>query len=225
MTDLSGIDLYHGILPSHMKVDCWEEYARHVLSWLEPSVYSSLAIADRPDLVDASSSLGVEVTRSLAKGDAEIDALYPRYCSEANPEARKRLKGRLSQLGATVNEYMCLYPGGRDNFELIQASYKKKLQLLNQEGFELFKHNHLFIMSDILANQTMLKNALLEFEQTATNYAVSFERVIVAVPKYVYTFDLRDSSYHVAELDSGKQYELAMAARQRVLDAEQNPSY
>lgn len=223
MTDPSGIGLHNGILPSHTKIDIWEEYARHVLSWLEPSLYSSLILADKPDLVDADSGLGVEVTWSVLGESKEIDALYPQYRSERDPEKRKCFEERLLQLNASINEYMCLHPTENDDFSLIQDSHRKKLRLLNQGGYRPFEHNHLFIISDILADEAMLKDALLKFERTAANYSIHFEQVIVAAPEYVYTFNLRNISYHVTELDNGRQYELAMAARRRVLDAERNP--
>lgn len=221
MRDYNGVDLRNGILPSHTKIDIWEEYARQVLLWFEPSTYSSLVLADKPDLVDTFSSLGVEVTRSFPEGSEEINAVYTRYCIEADPERRKRFLERLSQLGAQVNKYMCLHPTGRDDFSLILSSHEKKLLLLNQKGYKVFDHNHLFIMSDILANEAMLKDALLRFGKTAAGYEVSFERVIVVVPGYVYEFNLCENSYSFVELNNSKQCELAMKARESVLEAEQ----
>ena len=221
MRDYNGVDLRNGILPSHTKIDIWEEYARQVLLWFEPSTYSSLVLADKPDLVDTFSSLGVEVTRSFPEGSEEINAVYTRYCIEADPKRRKRFLERLSQLGAQVNKYMCLHPTGRDDFSLILSSHEKKLLLLNQKGYKVFDHNHLFIMSDILANKAMLKDALLRFGKTAAGYEVSLERVIVVVPAYVYEFNLCENSYSFVELNNSKQCELAMKARESVLEAEQ----
>lgn len=222
MTDLRGIDLYHGILPSHMKIDVWEEYARLVLSWLEPSVYSSLELSDKPDLIDTSNSLGVEVTWSLPQEDQEISALYARYRNETDPGKRSHLEERLFQLGARINDYGCLHPTGRDGFSLIHDSHEEKLEKLNQGQYKTFNHNHLFIMSDIYANKEMLEGALLEFEKATTGNEIGFERVIVAVPEYVYTFDLQNSCYSITKLNSSKQYELGMVARQNVLDAERD---
>ena len=220
MTDLAGIDLHHGILPSHMKIDIWEEYARVVLKWLQLANYSGLTTADKPDLVDATNNLGVEVTWSLPEESHEIDALYLKFCTEEDPKRQNYIKERLSQLGAKVNKYLCLHPTGRDNFSLIHESHKVKLELLNKGGYRLFKHNHLFIMSDILANETMLKAALIEFKRASVGYKNSFERIIVAAPGYVYEFNLVDSSCRVTELPSSKQYDLAMLARSNVLNAE-----
>lgn len=219
MTDLAGIDLYHGVLPSHMKIDIWEEYARVVLKWLQPANYSGLTTADKPDLVDATNNLGVEVTWSLLEGSHEIDALYLKFCAEEDPKRQNYIKERLSQLGAKVNKYLCLHPTGQDNFSLIHESHKVKLELLNKGGYRLFKHNHLFIMSDILANETILKAALIEFKRASVGYKNSFERIIVAVPGYVYEFNLVDSSCRVTKLPSSKQYDLAMVARSNVLNA------
>ena len=220
MTDLTGIDLHHGALPSHMKIDIWEEYARVVLNWLEPADYSGLTTADKPDLVDEANDLGVEVTWSLPEGSQEIDTLYLRLCTEKDSKRRSYIEKRLSQLGAKVNKYVCLHPTGHDDFLLIHKSHEAKLELLNKGGYRPFRHNHLFVMSDILADETMLQAALIGFRRASTNYKNSFERIIVAVPGYVYKFNLVNCSYHVTTLPSSKQYDLAMTARSNVLNAE-----
>lgn len=203
-----------------MKKDIWEEYARVVLNWLEPAEYSGLALSDKPDLVDTIDDLGVEVTWSLPEGSKEIDALYARLRVEENPKKRSCIEGRLSQLGAKADKYFCLHPTGHDDFLLIHESHKAKLELLNKGGYKPFIHNHLFIMSDILADEAMLKAALIEFEQVSANYDNSFERIIVAVPGYVYVFNLDDRSHRVTELVSSMQYDFAMTARKNVLNEE-----
>lgn len=216
----SGMDLHNGMLPHHTKIDFWEEYARQVLLWFEPSTYSSLILADKPDLVDVSSSLGVEVTRSLRASDEEIDAVYAQYLIEEDTERRKRLMERLSQLNACVNEYVCLHPPGRDSFSAILDRHEKKLRLLNRKGYRVFDHNHLFVMSGILANDAMLEDALSQFEKMAASFEIPFERVIVAVPGYVYEFNIRDNGCSFTKLDRSIQYKLAMEARRSVLEAE-----
>lgn len=203
-----------------MKIDIWEEYARVVLNWLEPADYSGLTTADKPDLVDEANDLGVEVTWSLPEGSQEIDALYLRLYTEKDSKRRSYIEERLSQLGAKVNKYVCLHPTGHDDFLLIHKSHEAKLELLNKGGYRPFRHNHLFVMSDILADETMLQAALIGFRRASTNYKHSFERIIVAVPGYVYKFNLVNFSYHVTTLPSSKQYDLAMTARSNVLNAE-----
>lgn len=220
MTDLASIDLYHGALPSHTKIDAWEEYARVVLKWLEPASYSGLTAADKPDLVDEANDLGVEVTWSLPEGSQEISALYLRLCTEEDPGWRSCIEERLSQLGAKIDKHVCLHPAGHDDFLLIHRSHEAKLELLNKGGYRPFRHNHLFVMSDILANEAMLQTALIGFERAAASYENSFERIIVAVPGYVYKFNLVDRGYRVTELPSSEQYGLAMTARSNVLNAE-----
>lgn len=220
MVDLTGVDLYHGVLPSHTKIDIWEEYARVVLRWMKPVDYSGLITADKPDLVDTVNDLGVEVTWSLPEGSKEIDALYSRLCIEEDFRRRSHIEDRLSQLEAKADECVCLHPTGHDDSLLIHKSHKTKLELLNKGGYRPLRHNHLFVMSDILANEMMLQAALVEFESASASYKSSFERIIVAVPGYVYEFNLIDSSYHVVELPSCKQYDLAMIARNNVLNAE-----
>lgn len=220
MTNLTGVDLYHGSLPSHMKIDIWEEYARVVLNWLEPTNYSGLTAADKPDLVDETRDLGVEVTWSLPEGSQEIDALYLRLCTEKDSRRRSYIEERLSQLGAKTENYVCLHPTGHDDFTLIHKSHESKLELLNKGGYRPFRHNHLFVMSDILADEMMLQAALTGFRRASANYKNSFEQIIVAVPEYVYKFNLVNYGYRVTTLPSGKQYDLAMTARSNALNAE-----
>ena len=220
MVDLTGIDLHNGILPSHMGKDIWEEYARVVLNWLDSGKYSGLTLADKPDLMDVIGDLGVEFTWSLPEESKEIDVLYARLRAEENPKRRSRVEERLAQLGAKVDKYSCLHPTGHDDFLLIHESHRAKLELLNKGGYKPFNHNHLFIMSDILADEAMLKAALIEFEQVSDNFDNSFEQIIVAVPGYAYMFNLADHSPCVTELASSIQYDLAMTARNNVLNAE-----
>ena len=126
MVDLTGVDLYHGVLPSHTKIDIWEEYARVVLRWMKPVDYSGLITADKPDLVDTVNDLGVEVTWSLPEGSKEIDALYSRLCIEEDFRRRSHIEDRLSKLGAKADECVCLHPTGHDDSLLI---YKPMLDL------------------------------------------------------------------------------------------------
>ena len=143
-----------------------------------------------------------------------------RLCTEENLGKRSHIKERLSQLGAKLDKHVCLHPTDRDDSLLILNSYKVKLELLNKGGYRPLKHNHLFVLSDILAEEKMLQTALTEFERASANYKSSFERIIVAVPGYVYEFDLIYRSYCVVRLPSSVQRDFAMIARSNVLHAE-----
>lgn len=92
--------------------------------------------------------------------------------------------------------------------------------MLNKGGYKPFSHNHLFIMSNILADEAMLKAALIDFKQASDDYDDSFERIIIAVPGYIYVFNLDNYDYCVTELASSTQYDLSMTARSNVLKAE-----
>ena len=217
---LKNVDLCSGVLPSHMKVNIYEEYARCVLAWLDPPVYSSLVISDKPDLIDNSNSLGVEVTIAIHKDDIEGDKLFQKYCENANKKGKEKLEKRLHQLGMTVSDYSCVHPVRKDDFSLIQQSYRNKLHLLNNGGYFACKENHLFIMSDILADKLMLKEALLDFKEVLTDDLIPFKRVIIAVPGFIYIFDLSLNDCHMVEFDNEKQFQLAMQAREHVLEYE-----
>lgn len=207
------------VLPSHMKLDIWEVYARLILQLIDPGAYSGLQHGDKPDLFDAETSIGVEVTQAISSNNQEADALYAKLRSTKDEKLREKLTERIEQVGAQVFEWGLFGPKGTDSFDLAMDAFCTKLTKLNNGGYKAFEHNHLLIRSDILADAMMLGEALTLFSER-NDKAVKFERVIVTVPGHNYDFDLIRNMVHDKTFGSMDQYRIAEQARQIVIDAD-----
>ena len=208
-------------LPAHVPLDIWEVYARLVLQSIDQITYSNLYHGDKPDLYDCDKDIGVEVTQAIPSKNKEAESLYVRLQYEKDKRIRERLIDRIEQVGGRVSEWGLFGPNGTDSFDLVEEAFLSKLDKLNGGGYRLFAHNHLFILSDILANNTMLTDALAKFLSHNSRKTV-FERVIVSVPGRNYDFNLAQRSFSVHPFSSSEQFIIAEKARLIAIAATQN---
>lgn len=206
-------------LLSHTKLNIWEVYAHLVLQYINPDIYANLQYQDKPDLQDTDSDLGVEVTQAIARENIEAEALYAKLLNEREKKTQKRHIERIEMLGAEVFDWGLFGPKGTNDFNLIMTAFEDKTSKLNSGNYKHFNHNHLFIRSDILADQTMLEKALSEFLCRKTNEK-QFERVVVSVPHHNYVFDLLNKYYDDFFFPTDIQFEIATRAREIVEFAE-----
>ncbi len=207
------------VLPSHTCLDIWEAYARLVLQFIDATTYGRLSHGDKPDLRDGALDLGVEVTQALAARNQEADALYAKLRTEDNEFSQARIIERIEQLGGKVSDYGLFGPNGKDDFGLVIDAFKEKLAKLNGGGYEPFGHNHLYIRSDVFADNMMLDKGLADFVSLNTK-PKSFERIVVSVPGHNYDFDLNGRTYRDLTFSSTDQYDIAVRAREIVIEAE-----
>lgn len=200
------------ILPSHMPLDVWEVYARLVLQRVDYGTYSHLFHGDKPDLFDDDLDLGVEVTRAVSPENEEANSLYVRLRNKKEEPKREQLLERIEQLGGKVSEWGLLGPSGTDNFDLAIRSFKTKIDRLNSDDFRSFGHNHLFIISNVLAVDCMLIEFLKRIEER-NNGDATFERVVVSVPGNNIVFDLVNHAFEEHPFTRNEQYEIAREAR------------
>lgn len=189
-----------------------EVYAKLILEHIDPAMYDGLIVKDKPDLIDYKTSLGVEVTEANFLADKEADALYSKMQNN-DLDAAKHARSieRIKQLGGQVIDGILYGPGGNDSFDLIMDAFIKKAEKLNKGKFEPLKHNHLFIISWILANRRMLEDALRRFAKLNT-LPVKFERVIVNVPGRNYDFNLINHTVEEHPFGSREQFDVAEKA-------------
>ena len=95
----------------------------------------------------------------------------------------------------------------------VLANVKK----LNHGGYNIYKSNRLFILSDIYADEKMLKEVLCEMMQAQAVNEKIFQKVYINVPRFLYVFDLEKDTYNVKEISSDTQFRLANEARDFVL--------
>lgn len=223
MSDLdSYIDsvYYDKPLPDRTKIDIWECYARHVLQFIDSNKYGNLTYSDKPDLIDRTRSLGIEVTDSQSRESREAESLYSRLAFIDDQSWRKRQVERIEQCGAHYESGILFGPKGTDSFELVYEALNKKLERLNSNDYELFRRNELFVKSTILADEEMLREALSKMEKQSRDHPRRFASVTVSVPEHNYVFDFDSSTYKSLEFVSSEQFRIADSARREVIRAE-----
>lgn len=198
------------------KIDIWECYARHVLDFIDTSKYGNLTYSDKPDLVDRAQSLGIEVTDSQSQESREAESLYSKLAYINDPSWKQRQIKRIEQCGAHYESGILFGPNGTDSFEPIFDAHRKKLERLNSGDYELFKRNELFIKSNILADEEMLREALSNMKKESSGHSRHFASVIVSVPEYNYVFDLDASTYVSLQIGYEDQHRIARDANKEV---------
>lgn len=208
------------ILPSHLPLDIWEVYASLVLQHIDSATYTGLSYGDKPDLYDDSASLGVEVTQAIPPNNQEADALYAKLQLVHDEQTHDRLIERIEQVGGKVESWGLFGPNGADSFDLILKAFQSKLDKLNAGGYKPLEHNHLFVLSNILADNSMLENALQRFKEL--NYlAIAFERIVISVPGRNYDFDLIKKRVVEHPFGMREQCDIAERSREIVIAAAQ----
>ena len=117
----SHIDsVYYGKpLPDRTKIDIWECYARHVLQFIDSNKYGNLTYSDKPDLIDRTRSLGIEVTDAQSRKSREAESLYSRLAYIDNQSWKQRQIERIEQCGAHYEGGILIGPRGTNSFELV----------------------------------------------------------------------------------------------------------
>lgn len=211
---------YEKPLPDRTKIDIWECYARHVLQFIDSNKYGNLTYSDKPDLIDRTRSLGIEVTDSQSRESREAESLYSRLAFIDDQSWRKRQIERIEQCGAHYESGILFGPRGADSFELVYEALNKKLKRLNSNIYELYRRNELFVKSTILADEEMLREALSKMEKQSRDHPRRFASVTVSVPGHNYVFDFDSSTYISLEFGSSEQFRIADGARWEVIRAE-----
>lgn len=208
-------------LPGHMKTDYWECYAKYVLSYIDSDTYGRLILSDKPDLVDKHKSLGVEVTRAGDEKSFEASSLYSQNLEECDESKRLKRKKQIELCGGTlVNDGIMIGPDGKDSFKLILDGLDKKLKRLNSGEYQTMENYHLFVMSDILASEEMLNEALSRMIEVSESYDVVYGQIIVSVPQHNYVFNLCEKTWSDNLFPLNEQHPLAFLARGKVFELE-----
>ena len=117
---------YDKPLPDRTKIDIWECYARHVLQFIDSNKYGNLSYSDKPDLIDRTRSLGIEVTDAQSRESREAESLYSRLAYIDNQSWKQRQIERIEQCGAHYEGGILIGPRGTDSFELVYEALNKK---------------------------------------------------------------------------------------------------
>lgn len=214
----SPIDSESYVMPilGRTKIDIWECYARHVLQFIDSDKYGNLAYSDKPDLIDRAQSLGIEVTASQSQDSRKAESLYSKLLYENDSSQEKRRIELIEQCGAHFEKGVLYGPNGSDSFELIIEVLRKKLDRLDSGDYEPFRRNELFVRSNNLADEEMLREALSNMKKESSGHSCHFASVIVSVPGYNYVFDLDASTCVSLEFEYEDQHRIAREANKEV---------
>ena len=208
----------HKPLPSHTKLDSWECYAKIVLEDLLSDEFSNLILADKPDLQDINGVVGIEVTRAENPAQIEAESLYSGL-RDKNEDQRQHDIERIEQLGAKVYGGFMMGIGGPVSFDRVNTAIAKKCEKLSKGGYQHFNEYHLFLFSSVFAVDFMLKE---EFQYLLRNDIGKFYPIIyILVPGGMYYFNLKTGVYKTFDIDSNRQCEHAIKARQMVIKDEE----
>ena len=97
-------------LPAHTKLKYEECLAKIVLEKLFPNRYTTLEIADKPDLRDLRHNIGIEVTSSDPVEEREALRLWSTTNYMDESENKERNIKRLEQLGVKYTEGVQVWP-------------------------------------------------------------------------------------------------------------------
>lgn len=108
-----------------------------------------------------------------------------------------------------------------DNFDRIIKSFNDKIKKLNAGEYKKFDRNYLFIHSDIVADQGMIKNAIKELNAFQSEYERKFHKVFVCVIGEIYVLHLDQNRVDILDIEN-KYRELSKKAIEYVIDNECN---
>lgn len=202
-------------LPEHTIIDYEECYAKLLLEDLFPEELINLEIKDKPDLQNQ--NVGIEVTNARDEGQLMAENMYSNLLND-HVRDKKRTKELIEkEHKCKVTDWCLIGKTQNDSINLILKSFYTKLKKLNQGGYNMHESNRLFILSDIYADEKMLKEVLCEMIQAQAVNEKIFQKVYINVPRFLYVFDLEKDTYNVKEISSDTQFRLANEARDFVL--------
>ena len=202
-------------LPEHTTIDYEECYAKLLLEYLFPDDLINLEIKDKPDLQNQ--NIGIEVTNARDEGQLIAENMYSNLLNDRVRDKEKTIELIEKEHGCKVTDWCLIRKLQNDSINLILKSFRMKLRKLNHGGYNIYKSNRLFILSDIYADEKMLKEVLCEMIQAQAVNEKIFQKVYINVPRFLYVFDLEKDTYNVKEISSDTQFRLANEARDFVL--------
>ena len=207
-------------LPSNTKYKWSECFAKLMLEKVITSELNNLAIADKPDLQNASMSVGIEVTTAVDKKDMELERLYTEieYGLIRNIEGEAK---KINRLGGKIIDGILIHPGRTRTLMNIYNSFKEKVILLNSGNYTIFKHNYIFITDENLIHEEEIKMVMMELEFIQEKQKNKFERAYIYIyGDKLYELNLKQEKYKIFKLSSDEVYRISIDARTIVEEKE-----
>ena len=215
-------------LPSHTRLDYEECYAKVILESLFPEEYKDLKIADKPDLVNETTNIGVEVTSAVAQKHREAVRLWSTI-PYVSPEQAERDKERMKQLGVEYQGGVQDWPSESYSASDIEQTpisevvlaFQNKIEKLNSGQYRQFLRYDLFIHSEVWLDSGRAAEVLQILAEKNIGNLV-YTSVFLTTSIDIFRFDLLKGNYFITPYDlyHNMQFDWAMKVRQMVEDGE-----
>lgn len=213
-------------LPSHTNLDYEECYTKVILEDLFPDEYKNLKIADKPDLVNETTKVGIEVTSAIPQNHREAVRLWS-MMPYVSPEQVEHNKKRMKQLGVEYQGGVQLWPSQSystsdiSKTPLVVSAFQKKIEKLNRGQYRQLQRYDLFIDSEMWLDGGRATEMLQVLEKKNVGNLV-YTFVFLTTLTDIYRFDLCKGEYLTTPYDlyHCKQFDWARKARQMVEDGE-----
>ncbi len=209
-------------LPDHTKLDYYECYAKLVLERYFQDRYSSLRIADKPDLIDEENDIGVEVTSADSEKRREAINLFanmPYYSFEKQEKAKERM-GQLGEpYQGIVQCWSTNYSDRLDERHPIMIFFRaveKKVKTLNKNNYRKLGRYDLFVYSEFLLRDHILTEITDKINEI-NNEDLKYSFIYLFLQNCIYEYSL-NGSCRIVELNNIN--ELPRQARAMVEEAE-----
>lgn len=160
----------------------WEEcYAKLVLESLFPERFFQLEFADKPDLQNRVSDMGIEVTTAVPEREKKLDSLYSKLeNSQGKAEQRERYKNTISRLGGIyLDEGIAFNWADYDDPQKRYSAFEQKLKKLNGGGYTMFDKQYIFITDKSMCSSNQLEAINAELSNIQAYYSSRFDSVFL----------------------------------------------
>lgn len=215
-------------LPSHTHLDYEECYAKIILESLFPEEYKDLKIADKPDLENETTKVGIEVTSAISKNHREAVRLWSTIPYVSSKQA-ERNKERMKQLGVEYQGGVQSWPSEsysasdieKTPISEVALAFQNKIEKLNSGQYRQLLRYDLFIHSEVWLDSGRAAEMLQILVKKNVGNLV-YTSVFLTTSRDIFRFDLLKGNYFITPYDlyHNKQFAWAMKARQMVEDGE-----
>ncbi|WP_446897736.1 hypothetical protein ACSVC9_12165 [Clostridium sp. LBM24168] len=188
----------------------YECYAKIVLEEFYPKEFVDLKLKDRPDLQTSDNKFGIEVTNARDSDQIKAENLYNRYNHDKSVDKEKLLE-EINKYGCKLENDLLIGKHFENSFDLILIRFNDKLKKLVK--YKSFKHNCLFIFSDIYADNMMIIKAIEDMQKCQMDKEKKFYKVFLLIPGNIYCLNLYKGKFETKLIDSNTQVLQACKAR------------
>ena len=207
-------------LPYNTKYSWDECFAKLILEKLSLNEFINLELSDKPDLQNEQLGIGIEATTAVPSSNSELEQLYTNLSYDL-VKNKYAVNNKIKKLGGWIENGVLYHPSRKRLLDNIYDSYKKKVKLLNDDKYKIFKHNYIFITDVNLILEEELYKIIFVFKKIQEEYINKFEKAFIY--RYggsLYEMNLVNEKYKVYNISYEEISFISEAARDMVVKKE-----